>query len=116
MGKPLTKEERELWYKFKTPNCNNLQRKKVNQPSLSAANTWEHEEQKLKKAFSCLKKGHKWLMEAEEIKTKRIRDFVCLTERIIIEWERNKTQYENKNKQGAYESPNCIVDIKKLWE
>ena len=114
--KKLTKEERELWYKFRIPAGNNLQRCKVNQPKLSGANSWEHELKKLKKAHDCLRQGHKYIMEAQEIKTGRIRDYVCLTERIAWEWEKSKQATKKKEQEGAYDSPNCIVEVVKMFE
>lgn len=98
------------------PGGNNLQRCKVNQVKISAANTWEHEEKKIKKAHDCLKKGHKFLMEAREIKTGRIRDYVCLTCGVAIEYERSKEAYTKKEKEGAYDSPNCAVEVEKMFE
>ena len=112
----MTKFEKELWFKFKIPGGHNLQRKKLNQPSLSAANTWEHEELKLKDAYDALKNNELFIMEAEEIKTKRIRDFVNLTRGMIKEYERDKRRYDIKNNGGAYKSPNCIVEVVKVWE
>ena len=111
----LTKEEYQLWCKFKIVGGSNLQRKKVSEIKLSAANTWEHEEKKLKMAYECLKNKEPFLMEADEIKTGRIRDFVNLKQRIAYEFERDKRRYELKKQEGAYESPNCIVEVIKIW-
>ena len=116
MTRKLTKDEMKLWKKFKKPGCGNLNSCKINQPKISAANTWEHESHKLKRAHECLKKNHLFIMEACEIKTGRIRDFVCLTECLIEEYERSKEATKKKESEGAYNSPNCDVVVKKLWK
>ncbi len=112
----MTKFEKELWFKFKIPGGHNLQRCKLNEWKFSAANSPKHEFQKLLKAMECQKKGHFWLMEPWEIKTNRKRDFLCLTEGVIFEWETSKFQFRKKDKEGAYDSPNFGLYVKKLWE
>lgn len=119
-GKKLTKEEKALWFKFSTHRGGGLtSRCKINQFKFSAANTkdeYAHEKWKFEKGMECLRKGHKFIQEAYELKTNRRRDHVCLTEKISWEPESEKRRYEQKIKEKGYDSPNCIVEPVKLWE
>ena len=115
LRRKMTPDEMQLWRKFKIRGGHNLQRVKLNQPDIESGNTWRHECRKLRQAWECSKEKHAWLMEPCEIKTNRNRDFVCLTEKMIWEYETDKHRTKKEMEAGKYKSPNCLVEIVKLW-
>ncbi len=114
----LTREEVEAWNWFRTPTGAyrpSYQKPGLNDPKFSKANSWDHEGMNLEQAHKCQVAGHAWVMEAYELETRRVRDFVCLTERFILETETNKKRYEEKLSEGAYKSEGFLVKTNKLW-
>jgi len=65
------KIERNNWTKYKTPGCSNLHRRKVNAIFLNPVNSWEHECEKCRVAYSIQEVGHKFITEAERCRKEK---------------------------------------------
>lgn len=82
----LTKQEKELWNKYKTPGCSNLHRRKINAIFISPNNSKEHEMAKCSICYDLQADGKKYITEAAETaKTNLRRDIINLTDQEIIE-------------------------------
>ena len=105
----LEPEERLRWLKYHIRGCSPIHRVKVNQISISAANSKKHELAKCSLAYDLIKQGHLILTEAQENKTKIIRDLVDLSEGTIYEFETDPKRADRFKGQKD-------VFVVKLWK
>jgi len=105
----LTEVERSNWNKYHIRGCSPIHRVKVNAISISPANTKAHEMKKCEIAYDLVKQGRLILTEAQENKSKLIRDVVNLSTGDIYEVETDSKRAERFKNQSN-------VVVVKLWK
>jgi len=63
----MSVKEREVYKRYKIPNCNVLFKRKVNEFHFSKANSLEHERAKFEIGFEIFSNGGKFVMESERV-------------------------------------------------
>lgn len=83
----LNIRRKQNWYKYKTPGCSNLHRRKINAIFLNPTNSKKHELGKCEVCYDLQAKGHKFITEAATCKGDRRVDVVDIDNGEQIEIE-----------------------------